>query len=199
MSENRTIPVSKRFHDALAYASEMHATQARKGTQIPYISHLIAVSGIIWEAGGTEDEAIAGLLHDGPEDQGGQQRLDDIRRHFGDRVADIVAHCSDTFETPKPPWEARKRKYHESLRHADASTLLVSIADKLHNAGQTVSDLREAQNAAIVWGKFSATCEQSIWNYESLLDAYETGATDARRAPLVSRLRELVETMKHAA
>src|SRR5450755_1532679 len=96
------IPVSQRFHDALAYASAMHATQARKGTQIPYIAHLLAVADIILEAGGTEDEAITGLLHDGPEDQGGLERLADIRREFGARVADIVGHCSDTFDAKKP-------------------------------------------------------------------------------------------------
>jgi (p)ppGpp synthase/HD superfamily hydrolase len=191
-----TTPVSGRFHEALAYASEMHATQARKGSQIPYISHLMAVAGIIWEAGGDEGEAIAGLLHDGPEDQGGLERLADIRRRFGDRVGDIVEHCSDTFETPKPPWAERKRAYAESLRHADASTLLVSIADKLHNARATVADLRRADDPMTVWSKFSATREQTIGNYEMLIAAYESGTTDSRRVPLVESLRSAVEEMK---
>ena len=192
-----TTPVSDHFHEALAYASAMHATQARKGSQIPYISHLMAVAGIIWEAGGTEDEAIAGLLHDGPEDQGGLERLADIRRRFGDRVGDIVEHCSDTFETPKPPWAERKRAYAASLRHADASTLLVSIADKLHNARATASDLSQADDPAAIWGKFSATREQTIANYEMLIAAYESGTADPRRVPLVQRLRSAVEAMKH--
>ena len=130
-----------------------------------------AVAGIIWEAGGTEDKAIAGLLHDGPGDQGGLERLADIRRCFGDHVGDIVAHCSDTFETPKPPWPERKRTYAESLRHADTSTLLVSIADKLHNARATAADLQQAADAATGWGKFSATREQTIGNYEMLIAA----------------------------
>ncbi len=190
------MPVSGRFHKARAYASAMHATQARKGSQIPYISHLMAVAGIIWEAGGDEDEDIAGLLHDGPEDQGGLERLADIRRRFGDRVGDVVEHCSDTFETPKPPFSERKRAYAESLRRADASTLLVSIADKLHNARATVSDLRQAADPKTIWGKFSATREQTIGNYEMLIAAYESGTPDARRVPLVQQLRSAVDDMK---
>jgi len=199
MSSILSTPVSVRFHEALAYASAIHATQARKGSQIPYISHLIAVSGIVWEAGGDEAEAIAGLLHDGPEDQGGLECLADIRQRFGDRVGNIVEHCSDTFATPKPPWPERKRAYAESLRHADKSTLLVSIADKLHNARATVSDLRDAENPATVWGKFSATREQTIWNYNTLLDAYQSGTPDARRVPLVKQLRSAVDEMEQFA
>src|SRR5664280_1750964 len=93
---------------------------------IPYVAHLLAVASIVMEAGGSEDEAIAALLHDGPEDQGGEKTLAEIRARFGDEVADIVSNCSDTFEDPKPPWAERKRKYLEHLRNADIGTLLVS-------------------------------------------------------------------------
>lgn len=193
--ETLRVPVSERFHVALAYASAMHSTQARKGTQIPYIVHLIAVAGIILEAGGTEDEAIAGLLHDGPEDQGGRERLADIRRRFGAHVGDIVEHCSDTFETPKPAWAARKKAYAESLTHADASTLLVSVADKLHNASATLSDLENADNPAAIWSRFSATPEQTVGNYRTLVDTYRKGTPDPRRDTLVRQLAATVEAL----
>jgi len=154
---------------------------------------LLAVASIVLEAGGTEDEAIAALLHDGPEDQGGEKTLEAIRRRFGDSVADVVAACSDTFEDPKPPWGARKRAYVEHLRTADRSTLLVSAADKLHNARATLRDLQ--QHGAIVWRRFSATPQETLDNYRSLVDAYESAEPDARRDAIVKELREVVERM----
>jgi (p)ppGpp synthase/HD superfamily hydrolase len=189
-------PVSDRFHDALAYASEMHADQSRKGGEIPYVAHLMAVSVIVMEARGTEDEAIAALLHDGPEDQGGLERLADIRDRFGDRVAGIVEHCSDTFETPKPSWLDRKRRYVESLASADASTLLVSVADKLHNARSTLRDLQAAADPATVWRRFKGTPEQTIANYRALIDAYTRGTPDARRDPIVHELRNIIDAIE---
>jgi len=189
-------PVSSRFHEALSYASAMHAEQSRKGGEIPYVSHLMAVSVIVMEARGTEDEAIAALLHDGPEDQGGLERLADIRTRFGDRVAGIVEHCSDTFETPKPSWLARKRAYVDSLASADASTLLVSVADKLHNARATLRDLQAAADPATVWHRFKGTPEQTLANYRALIDAYEHGTPDVRRDPVVRELRRVVEGME---
>jgi (p)ppGpp synthase/HD superfamily hydrolase len=190
------VPVSQRFHDALAYASTLHATQARKGAEIPYVAHLLAVASIVMEAGGSENEAIAALLHDGPEDQGGRETLAEIRRQFGDAVADIVEGCSDTFDHPKPPWEDRKSAYIEHLRKTDPSTLLVSAADKLHNARATVRDLRE--HGASVWARFSATREQTLDNYRRLVDAYERGSKDDRRIGIVHELRDLVGQMERA-
>jgi len=189
-------PISQKFHDALAYASAIHAGQSRKGVQIPYVAHLLTVAGIVLEAGADEDEAIAALLHDGPEDQGGTERLNDIRRLFGDRVAAIVDHCSDTFEMPKPPWVARKAAYAERLAHADVSTLLVSVADKLHNAQSTLRDLSGSPEAQTVWARFSATREQTIGNYRSLIAAYRRAATDRRRLPLVAELERTVDAME---
>jgi (p)ppGpp synthase/HD superfamily hydrolase len=101
--------LTPQFEDALLYAARIHALQKRKGTDIPYIAHLLAVTALVLENGGGADDAIAALLHDAAEDQGGRPRLDDIRRRFGDRVAKIVEGCSDTFEDPKPPWRPRKR------------------------------------------------------------------------------------------
>jgi (p)ppGpp synthase/HD superfamily hydrolase len=185
--------VSQRFHDALAFASTLHRTQARKSTTIPYIAHLLAVASIVMEAGGSEDEAIAALLHDGPEDQGGEETLDEIRVRFGDAVADIVASCSDTFETPKPEWSLRKRQYIGHLTSASKGALLVSASDKLHNARATVRDLRE--QGASVWGRFSGTREQILDNYAGLISAYDQGAPDVRRNGIVSDLRDAIEQM----
>jgi GTP pyrophosphokinase len=146
------------------------------------------------EAGGDEDEAIAALLHDGPEDQGGEKTLENIRQRFGDTVANIVAGCTDTFEDPKPPWEERKRAYIEHLRTADRSILLVSAADKVHNARATLRDLRE--HGASVWERFSATRDQTLANYRGLIMAYKNGAKDKRRKAMVCELGELVDQME---
>jgi GTP pyrophosphokinase len=182
--------VSERFGAALAYASALHASQVRKGSQVPYVAHLLAVAAIVLEAGGTEDEAIAALLHDGPEDQGGKETLEEIRRRFGTTVAGIVEGCSDTLETPKPPWEARKREYREHLATAGPSTLLVSAADKLHNARSTLRDVRNEGQS--VWSRFKGTREQTLDNYRALVNVYEAGAPDPRREPIVRELRQVV-------
>jgi (p)ppGpp synthase/HD superfamily hydrolase len=187
------VPVSQRFHDALSYASTLHASQARKGAEIPYVAHLLAVASIVMEAGGDENEAIAALLHDGPEDQGGKKTLQEIRQRFGDTVAHIVAECSDTFEDPKPEWKKRKRDYIERLGNADKSSLLVSAADKAHNARATVRDVRA--HGAIVWKRFSATRQQTVENYRQLIGAYDRGAEDGRRTAVVRELSELIEQM----
>ncbi len=134
--------LSPRFESALSYAAVIHAHQQRKGTGIPYLAHLLAVTSIALEHGATEDEAIAALLHDAGEDAGGRGRIEDIRQRFGDAVADIVQGCTDTEVTPKPPWRKRKEDYIAHLADASPSTLLVSAADKLHNARAILSDLR---------------------------------------------------------
>jgi len=102
--------LTRRFDLALQFASGLHHSQCRKGTPVPYISHLMAVSALVLEAGGDEDLAIAALLHDAVEDQGGPPTLETIRRMFGDRVADVVMECSDTDREPKPPWRERKEQ-----------------------------------------------------------------------------------------
>lgn len=160
--------LSGRFSEALVFAAALHQDQNRKGGDIPYVSHLLAVCSTVLEHGGDEDEAVAALLHDGPEDQGGEPTLETIGRLFGERVRGIVAACSDTFETPKPPWQQRKQAYldHLASGHVSRSTLLVSAADKLHNLTITVDDL-EAQGDAI-WARFNSTPEQQLWYYRSL-------------------------------
>lgn len=161
-----------RFDDALVFAARLHRTQVRKGTPIPYLSHLLAVCSIVLDHGGSEDEAIAALLHDGPEDQGGLATLQQIRDRFGGAVADIVAECSDTFADPKPPWAERKRRYLARLDRdaVQRSALLVSAADKLHNLRSTLAD-HEALGDAL-WARFRGTPEQQVWYYTALADVY---------------------------
>ena len=117
--------LTTRFEHALQYAIIVHAGQVRKGTQIPYISHLLAVTSIVLEHGATEDEAIGALLHDAGEDAGGEARIVDIAVRFGDNVAAIVRGCSDTTASPKPPWRQRKEAYIAHLHEATAAMILV--------------------------------------------------------------------------
>ena len=161
-----------RFSEALVLATALHRDQVRKGGAIPYISHLLAVCSIVLEHGGDEDEAIAALLHDGPEDQGGEATLELIGRLFGGRVMSIVSGCSDTFETPKPPWLERKQAYLDHLASEDVprSVLLVSAADKLHNLLTTIDDLESV--GAALWLRFNSTPEQQVWYYRSLAEVY---------------------------
>jgi (p)ppGpp synthase/HD superfamily hydrolase len=160
------------FAEALAYAAALHNTQTRKGGPIPYIGHLLSVSGLVVEAGGSETQAIAALLHDAVEDQGGAPILAEINRRFGPAVAAIVEECSDTDQTPKPPWRARKEHYLAHLKHAGADTILVSLADKLDNARAILRDLR--LHGDQLWQRFSVhEPSEHIWYYRSLLAEYE--------------------------
>ena len=164
-------PLTRRFEEAVTYALHVHEGHYRKETSIPYVSHLLAVCSRVLEDGGSEDEAIAGLLHDAVEDAGGQGRLRAIRARFGERVAAIVAGCSDTDEDPKPPWRERKERYIRHLRaEADVSTLRVSLADKLHNACAVLRDHRAFGEA--VWGRFNAPVGDQLWYYESLVAVF---------------------------
>jgi (p)ppGpp synthase/HD superfamily hydrolase len=163
--------LTDRYAQAVAYASQLHANQTRKTTSIPYISHLLGVSSLVLEAGGDEDMAIAALLHDGPEDQGGQATLDDIRERFGNRVAHIVEGCTDSLaENPenKAPWQERKIAYLQHLKEADLDTLTVSLADKLHNARAIVTDLMI--HGDTTWERFSGKKDGTLWYYQSILD-----------------------------
>lgn len=161
-----SIVLSERFEAALIYATRLHAHQKRNGTAIPYVSHLLAVASLVMEAGGSEDEAIAALLHDGPEDQGGLATLEDIRDRFGVTAGEIVAACSDTLAQRKPAWQQRKRAYLAHLPEASRSAKLVSCADKLHNARAILADYRQHGDA--LWDRFNAGREDVLWYYGEL-------------------------------
>jgi (p)ppGpp synthase/HD superfamily hydrolase len=169
--KQKAMRLGPRFERALLFATRKHASQTRKGGAVPYISHLLGVAGLVLEAGGDEDLAIAALLHDVAEDCGGVPMLNQVRRRFGKRVAHIVEGCSDAFTIPKPSWRERKEPYIRHLRTADADTRLVSVADKLHNARSIVADYRELREQ--IWERFQGKREGTLWYYRALLDEFK--------------------------
>ena len=160
----------KKYLEALNFAFKLHSKQFRKGTKIPYFSHLSSVSNHVIENGGNTDEAIAGLLHDAVEDQGGEKTLKLIKKKFGNKVAKIVEDCTDTKIIPKPPWFERKNKYILDLRKKSQSSLLVSICDKTHNASCINNDYYRVGEK--IWKRFSVNKKQVCWYYESLGKCY---------------------------
>lgn len=182
---------TRRFEAALVFASQLHNDHFRKATEVPYVTHLLGVASLVGEAGGNEDEVIAALLHDAVEDQGGQPTLERIRNLFGDEVAAIVLGCSDTDEIPKPPWQQRKQEYIKHLDDASASILLVSCADKLHNARSILADYRQIGDE--LWKRFTGTKEQTLWYYRSLVEAFRRRGVSAR---LVDELDRTVQAME---
>ena len=185
--------LTERFDRALIFARQLHKDQFRKGTEIPYITHLLSVSALVLEDGGDEDQAIAGLLHDAAEDQGGYQTLNDIRQQFGKRVAHIVEGCSDTIEFPKPPWLERKESYIAHLRTAEIDIWRVSLADKLHNARTILMDLR--QNGDTTWMRFSGGKDGALWYYQTLSEVFQ----EKYDSPMVAELTRLVDEINRLA
>ncbi|MEC4812935.1 MAG: HD domain-containing protein [Scytonema sp. PMC 1069.18] len=165
-----TTKLSDRFEQALVYANKLHAQQTRKGGNVPYISHLLSVAALVLEDGGDEDEAIAALLHDAVEDQGGKATREVILNIFGERVVEIVDGCTDADTIPKPPWKERKQQHIEKLRHASASVRRVALADKLHNARSILSDLYKDREAT--WKKFKGGKEGTLWYYRTLTELF---------------------------
>jgi (p)ppGpp synthase/HD superfamily hydrolase len=190
--------LSASFVAALVDAERYHHFQVRKSTNIPYFSHLMVVSGLVLDAGGSETEAIAALLHDAPEDCGGAPVLAEIEAKFGSEVGAIVAGCSDAFPLvgeEKPPFLARKEAYIAHLRGASASTMLVSAADKLHNLRSIQADFDVVGDA--IFDRFSAPVpkrQNVLWYYRSLYDVYtaEKSPVDARRDRLTVPLGRLL-------
>jgi GTP pyrophosphokinase len=162
--------LTSRFDEAFRYANDVHATQVRKGSGSPYVGHLMGVASIVLEDGGSEDEAIAALLHDAAEDQGGRERLEDIRLKFGDGVARIVEDCTDSWTQPKEPWLDRKQAYIQHARRLSGPSLRVSAADKVHNSYAILRDLRNIGER--VWERFQATPDDVLAYYESLVRSY---------------------------
>jgi (p)ppGpp synthase/HD superfamily hydrolase len=160
------MPLSETFDDALTYASRLHRDQVRKGSGVPYIAHLLSVSSRVISAGGSEVQAIAGLLHDAAEDQGGAATLDEIRTRFGAPVAQIVSDCTDSWVEPKPAWRPRKQTYLAALPGKPATSLLVSLADKVDNAQAILADYRHMGDD--LWSRFTGGREGTIWYYRTL-------------------------------
>jgi len=188
---------SSRFIEAITLAVKLHEDQVRKGSEVPYIAHLLGVTSLVLEAGGDSDMAIAALLHDAVEDQGGMDVLQDIRLRFGDRVASIVEGCSDSFKTPKPPWKERKEMYLAHLPKALPEIRLVSLADKLHNARSINRDLK---NYGVgVFDKFKGGKIGTLWYYNELVNIFLTTETNIMAhelAQVVQEIRTLVNNQE---
>lgn len=184
------MPLSTRFEYALGFAAALHREQERKGSGIPYVSHLLGVTSLVIEFGGSEDQAIGALLHDAAEDQGGEPTLRDIERRFGSAVAAIVADCTDSFAEQKPLWRPRKEAYVASLAHKPAASLLVSVSDKIHNARAILADRAVVGEA--IWDRFSEPRDQVLWYYRALSDAFVA----ALPGPAANELARLVTAME---
>jgi (p)ppGpp synthase/HD superfamily hydrolase len=166
MNKEKKSLLSEKFMEAMVFANQVHGNQTRKNSEIPYISHVLAVTALVLQDGGSETEAISALLHDTVEDGDGEQTLVEIEERFGPQVAKIVLSLSDTIETPKPPWRPRKEAYLEHLRTAPPEVLRVSLADKLHNARTIFEDLKI--NGKKTWKKFNGGKSGTLWYYRSL-------------------------------
>lgn len=192
--ETDTPILGPRFADALTFTHGLHRHQIRKGSTTPYISHLLAVAGLCLEHGGDEDTAIAALLHDSVEDQGGLPVLAEIRERFGARVGHIVLGCSDSTADKgamKPPWRLRKQRYLKHFEHdADADVQLVSMCDKLHNCRTTVSDLHE--HGLSTFDKFNATRDDIVWFYRAFSDLTQR----LHPGPLANELSRIVSELE---
>lgn len=193
----RATVLTDRFDRALLYATHVHGGQVRKGTSTPYVAHLLAVAATVLEYGGDEELAIAALLHDSGEDQGGNARLDDVYNRFGERVARIVTACSDSLADTgagerKAHWQDRKDAYLKHLQSADEDILRVSLADKVHNARAILRDLRKPEVGEKIWSRFSQPKEQTLWYYRSLADTF----CDMLPGQLANELSEIVEVLE---
>jgi (p)ppGpp synthase/HD superfamily hydrolase len=184
----------ERYAAAVAYAADAHGSQPRKGTTVPYLSHLLSVSALVMEDGGSEDEAIAGLLHDTVEDQGGAKPLDDIRQRFGERIAALVEACTDyDVDGERDPWPQRKRRYLEHIGEMPADVRRISLADKLHNARAILRDYR--QHGEALWGRFNAGRHDQLWYYRELAEAFARHSG----SPLAAELGAVVAELERLA
>lgn len=182
--------LTPRFEEALIFATQLHSEQFRKGTKTPYVAHLLGVASIVLENGADEDEAIAALLHDAVEDQCGAEMREEVRKRFGERVAEIVDGCTDAEVIPKPPWRARKEIYIQHLALAPPSVRLVSVADKLYNARTILLDYRVLGED--LWKRFTGGKDGTLWYYRALVEAYKAhGVT-----PLLEELERTVSEIE---
>jgi GTP pyrophosphokinase len=182
--------LSPRFHEALLWAAELHADQTRKVSGAPYLSHLLRVAGMALEFGADEEEAIAALLHDAVEDQGGAATREEIRRRFGSRVAQIVDGCTDTDQHPKPPWRARKEAYLARLAQASPSVRLVAACDKLDNLRSILAAHR--LRGEDLWPMFRGGREGTLWYYARVLKILQA----AGDSPLLDELSRAVSELE---
>lgn len=178
-----------RLSRAFALAEELHRDQTRKGSDVPYVAHLMAVAGIVAEFGGDEAQTVAALLHDAVEDQGGEETLRRIRWSFGERVARLVLGCSDATTTPKPPYWQRKQSFIRDARQAPPDLKLIIAADKIHNLRSLRRDFRKCGPA--LWERFTKGREGILWYHKELAAAL----CDGWDHPICEELREATEAL----
>lgn len=197
---------SDRLTSGFALASQLHANHRRKGTESPYLSHLLGVASLVMEYGGDEDAVIAAMLHDAVEDCGGQSVLDQISTIFGDEVADVVAQCSDSVAADaadKAPWADRKRSYIAAIATKTNRACLVTACDKLHNANAILADHNsaEALGTRAVWDRFSGKPREQVVAYYTALNAQLSARVPPelaqRLAETTLRLEALVDSNSH--
>jgi len=179
--------LTTRFQAALDLAFELHQDQERKGSREPYLTHLMSVSALVLENGGSENQAISALLHDAVEDQGGLPTLERIREEFGEEVAEIVDGCTDAYTHPKPPWKERKLNFLENLTTASDTILLVSLSDKVHNARSILRDFQKEGDS--IWERFNGGKSGTLWYYQSLANIFDKSPYSF----LKQELRQIVE------
>jgi len=184
--------LSTRFTNALLFAAELHATQVRKVGGEPYLAHLLGTAAIVLDYGGGEDEAIAALLHDAIEDQGGPAARAEIERRFGESIAAIVEGCTDADRLPKPPWRQRKGAFLEKLRGASPSVRLVVAADKLHNLRALTREYRRQGES--LWKHFQGGREGTLWYHRSVAEILRAGG-DAMLVEELTRTGEELERL----
>ncbi len=188
--------LTDRFDQAWLLASQLHRNQLRKATEVPYVAHLMSVTALVLEHGGNEDEAIAAMLHDCVEDQGGARVLETVRQTFGPEVAQLVADLSDTIPDneaeAKPPWRPRKETYLAHLEAASPSVLLVSCADKLHNARSLLAELQ--RHGQDVWTLFRGGPEGTLWYFRTLVQIFQSRQEVPREL-----VKMLADTVDHIA
>jgi GTP pyrophosphokinase len=194
MVNEQTCPgkLGPRFEEALVYAARLHGGQVRKVLGTPYIAHLLSVAALVIEDGGGEDEAIAALLHDAIEDQGGNAARQQIRRRFGSGVVAIVDGCSDADTVPKPPWRERKDRFLASLAAAEPGVLRVAAADKLHNARSLLRSYHQLGES--LWERFRGGKAGTLWYHREVARAI----AGRRQGWLVEALLRAVDDLQRA-
>jgi (p)ppGpp synthase/HD superfamily hydrolase len=179
--------LTKKFDDALVFAHQLHRNQVRKDTRIPYVAHLMSASALVLENAGDEDQAIAALLHDAVEDQGGEATLRAIQQRFGNEVAAMVRDCSDSLPDDRLGWRARKENYLDSLHLKPKRSLLVSLAGKTHNAECILQDFHEP-GATTLWARYSEGVSGVRWYYQKLVGIF----SEKMSGPLADRFARAV-------
>lgn len=181
--------LSERFEEALGFAAKLHVRQIRKGSGIPYISHLLSVAALVMEDHGSEDEVIAALLHDAVEDQGGFETREKILQKFGPEVCALVDAVTDSEGSPKPPWQERKERLLRQMENASEGAMRICTADKLHNVRTLVADVKRRGDEA--WEPFQKDRDENVWFFTAFVETIKKRFS----SPMLDELQSLIEQL----